>query len=295
MEGPSHVTARRDEPGRQAAAGHAESMLPIDMLSRVDLLTSLVGALICVTFIQNEAFKERAETFPWEQAVGMIFTTSVCPVAMMWNFRFYEKWRNVLVILLRLSFIVGTLGHYDDVPHYAFDSWGTFIGQFLIKARCMVICWGGFGWLLPFRYHIIMQGLHALLAFHLIPETCALPSAARPGTFLSLNEDRWRSLASVLDCPLVFFGGASFEAIQARTSAWATCVGLNMWCIVVIGWALPSLLISFMQRRLPSRTRAWLRRDGVFFLVLTSAMYWILLRVLMATVLTSPWARDRWA
>mmetsp|Transcript_13105 Transcript_13105/g.37808 ORF Transcript_13105/g.37808 Transcript_13105/m.37808 type:complete len:291 (+) Transcript_13105:2464-3336(+) len=281
-------TRSEPEPRGMGMAGHVESMFPIQVLSRVDLMTSLVGALICVTFIQNEAFKEPRDTpFPWEQAVGMIFTTSVCPAAMMWNFRFYEKWRNVLVILLRVSFMAGTLAHYDDVPHYAFDSWGPFIGQFLIKARCMVICWGGFGWLLPFRYHIWMQGLHALLAFHLIPETCALPSAARPGTFLSLNEDRWRTLASVLDWPLVFFGGTSEATIQGRTSAWATCVGLNMWCIVMLGWAIPSLLISFMHVRLSPRIQALLRRDGLFLLVLGGTLYWILLRICMASVLTS--------
>jgi hypothetical protein len=286
-EGPSENRARRGEPGPQATAGHVvESMFPIQVLSRVDLMTSMVGALICVTFIRNEAFKERDTPFPWEQAVGMMFTTSVCPAAMIWNFRFYERWRNVLIILLRLSFIIGTLAHYDDLPHYSFNSWGPFIFQFLMKARVMVICWGGFGWLLPFQYHIWMQGIHALLAFHLIPETCALPSAARPGTFLSLNEDRWRTLASVLDWPLVFFGGASSEAIQGRTSAWATCVGLNMWCIVMLGWALPSLLISFMHIRLSVRTQAFLRRDGLFLMVLGGALYWIVLRVAMATVLT---------
>ena len=270
----------------QHSPNHAEPMLPIQLLSRVDLLSSTVGALICVTFIKNEALKEDRDTpFPWEQAVGMIFTTSVCPIAMMWNFRFYERWRNVLVGVLRLSFMAGTLARYDDVPHYTFNSWIEFVLQFLIKARCAVICWGGFGWLLPFRYHIWMQGLHALLAFRLIPDTCELPSETRPETFLSLNEDRWRTMASVLDWPLVLFGGAAPKAIQGKTSAWATCVGLNMWCIVVIGWALPSLAIIHMYPRLTHRTRRLLQRDGLFYLALGCTIYWIMLRTLMLTVL----------
>lgn len=263
-------------------------MFSIQLLSRVDLLSSTVGALICVTFIKNEAFREDRDTpFPWEQAIGMIFTTSVCPMAMMWNFPFYEKWRNVLVIILRLSFMVGTLAHYDDVPHRVFDTWPSFLGMVLMTARCIVICWGGFGWLLPFKYHIWMQGIHALLAFHRIPESCALPSTSKysHGTFLSLNEARWRKMTSVLDWPLVFFGGASTEALQSATSAYATCVAVNMWCIAVFGWVLPSMAISYLYPKLAPRTRALLRRDGLFTLGLGCSLYWIVIRFIVAMML----------
>jgi hypothetical protein len=84
-------------------------MFSIDLLSRVDILSSVVGAAICVMFLYQEGVKkERKTIFPWEQAIGMVFTTSVCPLTMYLNYRFYEKWRNAIVILLRLSFMVGT-------------------------------------------------------------------------------------------------------------------------------------------------------------------------------------------
>jgi len=262
-------------------------MFSIELLSRVDLLTSTVGALICVTFIKNEAFREERDTpFPWEQAIGMIFTTSMCPMAMLYDFSFYEKWRNVLVVILRLSFMVGTLADYGDVPHRVFETWPSFLCTVLLTARCAVICWGGFGWLLPFKYHIWMQGIHAMLAFHLIPETCALPSTSRfaNGTFLSLNEDRWRTIATVLDWPLVFLGGATYQGLQNGSSAFATCAAVNMWVIIVVGWMVPSMALSFLYPKLSSRKRALLQRDGMFGMALACTMYWIVLRATTASL-----------
>jgi hypothetical protein len=283
--GPSTSYASQPPATRSSSeeSHYVEGMFSIQLLSQVDLLSSAVGACICFMFLKTEGLRTDRETpFPWEQAIGMIFTTSVCPLMMYWNARFYEKWRNVVVILLRMSFILGTLAHYDDVPHRKFDSWPGFIGMVLYTARCLVISWGGFGWLLPFRYHIWMQGIHALLAFHLIPETCVMPSTLGRETFVSLNEDRWRKMAAVLDWPLVLFGGAPSKALQSNTSAWATCVGLNMYFVIVLGWVLPSLAISYLYPRLSTGARALLRRDGIFLLGLGCTLYWVVLRLFLA-------------
>jgi hypothetical protein len=151
----------------------------------------------------------------------------------------------------------------------------------LYTSRTLVICWGGFGWLLPFGHHLVMQGIHALLAFHLIPDTCKLPMKSEIGTFASLNEDKFRKIVSVLDFPLKFFGGVSAERLERVTPSWVACASVNMWFISVVGFLLPSYGMTWMYPKLSSGARELIRRDGLFLLGLFCILWWFACRIIV--------------
>lgn len=101
----------------------------IRILSRIDLITSIIGALICIVFVTYETLlnPERTSQFPWEQTIGMAICSLLCPLLMYYDIEVYRRWRNVAIILIRGLFIAGTVTDYEDIPHREF--------------RCVLFLW----------------------------------------------------------------------------------------------------------------------------------------------------------
>lgn len=99
-----------------------EMLTDVALVSKLDLVTSAIGAIICTVFVYYEGTKgDRRSPFPWEQTLGMAFNALICPLLMLINRRFYEKWRHLIIILIRISFMIGTSHNYDDLPRESFE------------------------------------------------------------------------------------------------------------------------------------------------------------------------------
>lgn len=107
----------------------------IRILSRVDLITSIIGALICIVFVTYETLlnPERTSQFPWEQTIGMAICSLLCPLLMYYDIEVYRRWRNVAIILIRGLFIAGTVTDYEDIPHREFRC--VF---FFVESGCLI-------------------------------------------------------------------------------------------------------------------------------------------------------------
>lgn len=258
-------------------------MYSIRLLSRIDLITSAVGALICLLFVHNEGLNpDRTAPFPWEQTIGMAFNALVCPLCMYWNFDLYERWRNVIIAALRISFIIGTTANYEDIPQRWF-LWPGFLMNILYLSRSLVIGWGCFGWLLPLKYHLWMQCIHSLLAIRLAPSICHTSSSMN--TFASLNMDKFRVIMDVLDWPFSSIANLSSFSFSSLTSDYAACIGVSMWVTIFFGFFVPSLIILALYPGVSMWTRSFIQRDGLFLVAVGGQMLWILLRIAIIYVL----------
>lgn len=257
-------------------------MYSLQLLSRIDLITSGVGALICILFVYNEGLNpDRTTPFPWEQTIGMTFNALLCPVCMYWNFDFYQRWRNVIIGLLRISFMIGTVADYDDIPQKLLR-WPGFLINLLYSSRSLVIGWGCFGWLLPLKYHIWIQGIHAFLALRLAPEICQISSSG--DTFASLNNSKFQTLMHILDWPFSSLSDLSKVLPSSLTSEYAACMGVSAWITIFVGFFLPISVIISVYPGLSARTRAFVQRDGFFIVLVAGQLLWIFLRVLFMYV-----------
>ena len=256
------------------------TMYSIQLLSRIDLITSAVGALICILFVYNEGLNpDRLTPFPWEQTIGMAFNALLCPVCMYWNFDFYQRWRTVIISVLRVSFIIGTVADYDDIPQKLLR-WPGFLINLLYSSRSLVIGWGCFGWLLPLKYHIWMQGIHSVLALRLAPEICRKSNST--DSFASLNMSKFQTLMHILDWPFSSLSDVYNILPSSLTNEYAACIGVSTWMTIFVGFLLPIFVIISMYPGLSTWTRTFIQRDGVFILLIVGQMLWIFLR--MATM-----------
>jgi hypothetical protein len=251
----------------------------IRLLSRIDIISSIVGAFICIVFVLYESNNpERDTPFPWEQTFGMAFNALICPMLMYFNFDFYERWRNVIIIVLRISFIIGTTADYEDLPNQLFP-WPSFVVNVLYFSRSLVISWGCFAWLLPKgRYHVLLQLMHSILALKLAPVTCALPST-EVDTFASLNMPKFRTWMNVLDWPFMTIPGASKTIMSDLSSDYVSCMSVCSWCSLVFGFMTPSLIFLMSYPGLSQRMRMLLHRDGLFILACASQALWCIMRI----------------
>lgn len=260
-------------------------MYSIRLLSRIDLISSIVGGLICIVFVYYEGTNpERETSFPWEQTIGMAFNAITCPIIMYLNFDFYERWRNIIITVLRLSFIAGTTADYEDIPHQVFP-WPSFIVNLLYFSRSLVIGWGCFGWLLPMKYHLIMQALHSILALRLAPVTCRSSSSAGGETFASLNMDKFRAMMNMLDWPFRLMSGSPKRILDDLTTDSSACLSVNVWLTLVFGFILPSFALFTRYPGLGLRLRLWIERDGMFLLVCAIQALWCILRIATIQIL----------
>jgi hypothetical protein len=86
----------------------------------VDVLSGIVGAVICTTFVlaQRHAPPGTPQV-PKEQVAGMMFTCLLCPLTYFGFKRFYLWNRVFLVLLVRMVFAIGTIYDYEDTPNEA--------------------------------------------------------------------------------------------------------------------------------------------------------------------------------
>lgn len=258
-------------------------MYSIQLLSRIDLITSAVGALICIIFVHNEGLNpERTTPFPWEQTIGMAFNAVLCPMCMYWNFDLYQRWRNVIIACLRISFIIGTVANYEDIPQKMLP-WPGFFVNLLYSSRSLVIGWGCFGWLLPLKYHILMQGIHSLLAIRLAPEICRISEAK--DTFASLNVNKFRTFMHILDWPFSSVAGLATISPSSLTSEYAACIGVSIWVTIFVGFLVPVLVIVAVYPGLSMWTRTFVHRDGFFIVLVAGQLLWMLLRIISMNIL----------
>ena len=177
--------------------------------------------------------------------------------------------------------MIGTVADYDDIPQKLLR-WPGFLINLLYSSRSLVIGWGCFGWLLPLKYHIWIQGIHAFLALRLAPEICQISSSG--DTFASLNNSKFQTLMHILDWPFSSLSDLSKVLPSSLTSEYAACMGVSAWITIFVGFFLPISVIISVYPGLSARTRAFVQRDGFFIVLVAGQLLWIFLRVLFMYV-----------
>lgn len=249
-------------------------------MATIDLITSSIGACICAVFIYNENQKDNP--LPYDQIAGMIFTSSLCPIVMSWNFEFYQRWRNVLITIIRIPFIIGTTENYNDLWAERSPTFLGFLAHLLYASRVLVISWGCFGWPLPFPYHVVLQGCHVIAALRLTPVVCSVDGKGSyvPDSFASKNADRIEQCVNLLDVPLkmVWRGRPSIVEQQDRRD----CFALNAWLLCVFGFMIPSYFLYIITYRSGGgKLNRIIQRDGSKIMLFASAAAWCMIRVFL--------------
>ena len=145
-------------------------------------------------------------------------------------------------------------------------------------SRTLVISWGCFGWLLPMKYHIVLQACHVFMASKLIPVTCS----ANPGSFMMQNESKFRYVMQVLDWPFSFLPSDAPAMLNDQTNTRSACIAINLYLLISFAFLLPSFLILINSRDIAIRTPI-LRQEGWLFLFLAIELCWCVIRLFVIT------------
>ena len=103
------------------SAAEEASEQSVERIARLDLLTGIVGAAICTTFVLSLGFAGgpggTTAQVPLDQIAGMIFTCMLCPLVYLLSKRYYLRHRVLFVLAVRLAFAYGTVHDYGDTPN----------------------------------------------------------------------------------------------------------------------------------------------------------------------------------
>lgn len=152
--------------------------------------------------------------------------------------------------------------------------------RLVYASRALVMSWGCFGWQLPFPLHAGVQLAHTAAAVALVNPICAAPATldASP-TFMSANIAKIRSLGAALDWPFAVAWPPAPMELAAATSDAAACSALVFWMQAVLGWMVPTAVLSMLLAARGRHAGRWGDQQGWLLTAAAAQALWCIARV----------------
>ncbi|KAL4440350.1 hypothetical protein ABPG75_003351 [Micractinium tetrahymenae] len=234
-----------------ASAGPAASELAAPKLAVADIMFATVGGGVwAIASLKMAPAMSAANNA--QAALGM---AAIFAVSLAWpklRPASYRRWRVPALVAVRLLLILMPINFSTEVfdamaPHLGTGrlAWLTNISPFLMGTHLTQLLLVSLGWRLPMRVHIPLQAFKVLALARFAMDAHCRSQLMRSPEVVAVVKALHSSMNLVAECFLPAGSLAGPRDLHGQT------VAMLLFCWVLLGWVLPTLLLLWPLRCAP--------------------------------------------